>query len=175
MPTFGELPWYEKAGWIGIAVIFVGFFYLSLQNSKIQAYAHTLPDGKRAITAHFAFPPAFKTMYLQYNPAFEFEECIVTEYRGSAIAPNTYSVGKPAAEKWVGISTRGIGLNVPSNLWKLNVTFVNPSVDPATFLQAVQFRYLVINAYSDIVSYLRRHRTMSIEPKIIQGVPPPAL
>ena len=155
--TWSELLWKSKVMWICIMMLFVGAVYILFQQGKVQAYAHTLPNGKQAITAHFAFPPENWSLYLNYDASFDFEECIVSEYQGPYKAL-TFSVGKPKANEWVLFSKRSLR-STDKQLWKMNVTFVNPS-DPETFLKAVKFRYLVRRSFLDPVRLVWPHRYM---------------
>lgn len=169
---WSKLSWRDKGIFIVILMIFVVAIYIWFQTGKVQAYAHTLPNGKQAITAHFAFPPVYRYFYMRYDPSFDFEECIVSEYQGP-YKPVTFSVGKPVANDWVNFSTRSLQRST-DNLWKMNVTFVNPS-DPETFLMNVKFRYLIRSRNFDLVSLLWPTRNMKFKSKVIQQTPPPQI
>lgn len=161
-----------------LALIAVGALYLLYRTGRVQAYKHVLPSGKKAITAHFASPPEYKTFFLKYDPSlFDFEECIVSEYRG-AFEPTAFTIGKPAPNEWVAFSHKGgaIGWNRRTDmLWKMNVTFVNPSVD-STGLKGVEFQYLKPFKGFSLWSLLSSKRqNMTIESKILEQYPPPAL
>lgn len=166
---WSKLSWRDKGIFIVIFMMFAAAIYAWFQTGKVQAYAHTLPNGKPAVTAHFAFPPVYKNFYMRYDPSFDFGECIVSEYKG-AYEPVTFSVGKPNANEWVNFSTRSY--RSTDSLWKMNVTFVNPS-DPETFVENVQFRYLIRRRTFDLVSLLWPTRNMKFKSKVLQKPPPP--
>lgn len=168
---WSKLSWKDKGIFIVVLMMFAVLIYGWFQTGKVQAYAHTLPNGKQAITAHFAFPPVYRYFYMRYDPSFDFEECIVSEYQG-AYEPVTFSVGKPVANDWVNFSTRS--RRSTDNLWKMNVTFVNPS-DPETFLQKVKFRYVIRRRQFDLVSFLWPTRNMSFTSTVLQKTPPPQI